>query len=235
MAMETRPELTGLLNCGVFWHPPRLGTVKRERMAYERLKQLAEFYTSDKCAEVLLPLICGAGSQPPGDDAKSQRSTGGYEEVSLRALDWLVINYAKKFRITYTVTPAGQKTMVFDMFNEYKMCLLRYKRVNFDPFRRGKRVFFSVGDKWYETTVGQLNFLHWASVYGVLDYARANNAAIVKDHAESMLEHSKLKALDAANGQTRKRKELSKSADVSCIVHTVSVEIVFDRAVRTKT
>ena len=59
--------------------------------------------------------------------------------------------------------------------------------------------------------------------------------SFVKDHAESMLQHTKLKALDAANGQTRKRKELSKSADVSCIVHTVSIEIVFDRAVRAKT
>jgi hypothetical protein len=233
--MIKAPDLSGLLNCGIFWHPQKLGTKKRERMACERLTQLAEFYSTAKCAEVLLPLICGAGAQPVVvDDAKSQRSIGGYEEVSLRALDWLVINYAKKFRITYTVTPVNKKTIVFDVFNEYKMCLMRYKRINFDPFRRGKRVFFSVDNKWYETTVGQLNFLHWASVYGVLDYARANNAAIVKDHAASMVEHIKLKAIDAATGQTRKRKELSKSADVSCIVHTVSVEIVFERAVRAK-
>lgn len=231
MAMINSPDLSGLLQCGIFWHPPRLGTKKRERMACERLKQLAEYYTAEKCTEVLLPLI---GSAAPLDDTKSTRSTTS-EEVSLRALDWLVINYSKKYRITYTVTPPGHKTMVFDVFNEYKMCLLRYKRVNFDPFRRGQRVFFSIGDKWYETTVGQLNFLHWASLYGVLDYARANNAAIVKDHAESMVEHTKLKALDAANGHTRKRKELSKSPTVSCMVHTVSVEIVFERAVRAHT
>ena len=169
----------------------------------------------------------GQEQQEPSPHKKNMPESSG--TCSLRALDWLVINYAKKHRITYMLRLPGKAPQLFDVFQEYKMCLLRYKRINFDPFRRGRRVYFQLnGNRWYETTVGQLNFIHWASIYGVLDFARANNAAIVKDHVSSLAQHAKLKAEDEVSGKGRKRKELSRRSDVDCVVYTMCTEIVFN-------
>ena len=54
--------------------------------------------------------------------------------VSLRTIDWLVTNYAK--RIALRIVSRGRPVFVHDA---YRTALAAYRRRNFDPFCRGTR------------------------------------------------------------------------------------------------
>lgn len=103
----------------------------------------------------------------------------GHFDVSLRQLDWLVTNYAKRVALRVTSID-GRSIYVHD---EYKACLGVYRRRSFDPFCRavrkrpdGSRVDYAVSLRVdsktsRRTTLAQLNFLCWAHANGVLRYA----------------------------------------------------------------
>lgn len=152
------------------------------------MQALAHYYTSDRVKEVLLPVI----------------SRNGEDKLSLRALDWLVTNYSKKNPIIYKVKPADMPEKFVNMYTEYKTWLWKYRRTHFDPFRRRHRLTFRVDGVEYTTTVGQLNFMYWASKYGVLEYARKHLDDIEKDHA-TVTKNKK----DAKQTGKRKRRQLS--------------------------
>ena len=63
-------------------------------------------------------------------------------EVSLRVLDWLVTNYAKKYLVSY---PLDDGTL-FIMFLDYKCQLKAYGKRLFDPFCRRDRLDDVVDD-----------------------------------------------------------------------------------------
>lgn len=152
---------------GRFWWEGSLCKKKETR-----LHRIFDYFDEECLKTMLLPIIEKEGS------------------LSLRALDWLVTNYSKKVPVVYTVTPPNKPEILFNLHREYKDWLRNHKRKNFDPFRRGQRIFFDIGDKTYESTVGQLNFFFWASRYGVLDYARANIEQIEKDQAIATKHHN---------------------------------------------
>lgn len=156
---ETRVQTRGG-RVGRFWWEGELCKKKETR-----LQRITEYFDEACLSRMLLPIILKQGS------------------LSLRALDWLVTNYSKKVPVVYNVKPPNKPETLFNLHREYKDWLRNHKRKNFDPFRRGKRIYFDLGDKTYESTVGQLNFFFWASRYGVLDYARAHINEIEKDQA----------------------------------------------------
>lgn len=88
--------------------------------------------------------------------------------VSLRALDWLVTNYAKRTGLVVNGVAVHQS---------YKDHLRTYRRRHFDPFQRvvsgniGKVTFEYAGDT-FATTVGQLNFVLWGHSHGLVEYIR---------------------------------------------------------------
>ena len=152
------------------------------------LEKIQDYFSAEKLRTVLLPIITKDGG------------------LSLRALDWLVTNYAKKFPVIYNIKPPNCPEVIVNIYRSYKSWLWNHKRKNFDPFRRGKRIYFhmdtpttaepcGIKPVMYESTVGQLNFFFWASRYGVLDYAQFNIKSIEKDQATSTklpVESSKL-------------------------------------------
>ena len=88
------------------------------------LRRIHLFFTPEIIANMLIPLInqqCG---------------------ISLRSLDWLVTNYAKKHNI---VCRARNQTM-FNIYHGYKVALTHFRRRNFDPFRRRSRIELVVAD-----------------------------------------------------------------------------------------
>ena len=87
-------------------------------------------------------------------------------EVSIRLMDWLVTNYSKQHKVVYTYTKDSIQR-IFDLHMEYKMTLDSYGRPLFDPFRRGPRITFNLGDETYTTTIGQMLFYHWAVTHEV--------------------------------------------------------------------
>ena len=161
------------------------------------LRALEKYYTPDVLRNVLVPII-------------SHSNAPKCDKLSLRALDWLVTNYSKKHPIIYKVKPLGMTERVINIYSEYRTWLWKHRRSRFDPFRRRQRLWFKVDGVEHTTTVGQLNFMYWASLYGVLDYARAHLAEIESDHTQST--RSKKPAADGTESGApaqRKRRQLS--------------------------
>ena len=101
--------------------------------------------------------------------------------VSLRILDWLVTNYAKRHNVVYQLVRHGEFNS-FNVFVEYKAMLKGYSKRFFDPFCRRSRVVFRGADgETLETTVGQLNFFRWAVEHDVVTYAIDHAADIEND------------------------------------------------------
>lgn len=209
---------------GVFWWEGRLCHKKKHR-----LHNIIEYFNETRLRDVLLPVL-------------SKRGT-----LSLRALDWLVTNYSKKKPVVYNVTPPSCPEVVVNMYRSYKTWLWNHKRKNFDPFRRGQRIFFTVDDKTYESTVGQLNFFFWASRYGVLDYAQRHIRDIEKDQALSTRHPQETKkpgdgggdggddggdddesAPAPHTGVKRKRRQLSQAPRQTVFVYPTQIKVVFN-------
>ena len=175
-----------------------------------RLKEMKTFYTPECIQTLLIPIITQNDS------------------LSLRVLDWLVTNYAKKNNVVYTHTlPNGEKLML-NVYSEYKSWLRNYRRRNFDPFRRRTRVSFTNKGKNYETTVGQLNFLYWAHKFGILQYTREHLAVIEQDMIQSLADVRKQKDRDLQRGIKRKRRELSCVPQSKCSIYTTNIRHKFD-------
>ncbi len=175
-----------------------------------RLEQISPFYDDEKVEKLLLPVVLQE------------------YDISLRALDWFVVNYCKRKRIVAQTTgPQGREAI--NIFKEYKDSLRHWRRRNFDPFRRRERVYFSWRDVEYTTTVGQLNFLRWAEQKGVIAQAR-NNLGDVERDMLTTLGKSKQRRKERPvllNGK-RKRTELTPALPCQCQVFPVEVDVVFD-------
>lgn len=111
--------------------------------------------------------------------------------VSIRLLDWLVVNYSKKNCTAYL-----HKGRVVNLHADYKDCLLRFRRTRFDPFRRGERITFTHLSKEYVTTKAQLNFFKWCFENGVIEFAERNMHLIQRDMLNTLASSKILKRLN---------------------------------------
>lgn len=218
---------------GRFWWE---GTLCKKKVW--TLEKIQNYFSNERLKTILLPII-----------------TKKEGHVSLRALDWLVTNYAKKIPVIYNVQPPDCPEMVVNIYRSYKTWLWNHKRKNFDPFRRGQRIFFTLDDDTYESTVGQLNFFFWASRYGVLDYAQRHIREIEKDQALSTRHHQqeqKRSAASTADGDDdgdgdddddgdgdddapvpgpplkKKRRQLSQAPRQTVFVYPTQIKVVFN-------
>jgi hypothetical protein len=198
-------------NVGRFWFS---NTLPRSR--WEQLNVIEEFYTDDRIENQLLPLI---------HKSNSAVTTG--KRVSLRVLDWLVTNFSKKNRIIYTLHLENGTTVPFNLYLQYKASLNRYKRHVFDPFRRHKRVYFVFKHHMFSTTVGQLNFMHWAFKHNIITYAQSRMAEIEADMTQCIKENQKDKEHFKKRGKKRCRKPLCKIVPRKCFVYSIDENVVF--------
>ena len=137
----------------------------------------------------------------------------GESKISLRLIDWLVTNYAKKHNISY-VTQSGRHVIVY---LAYKAHLKAYSKKMFDPFCRWNRIKFMD----MSTTVGQLSFFEWAIQDEVLDYLDTHFDDVQKDMDECST------TIQTAEGSRKKRHELSRSATKTVCRHDVRVSVSF--------
>jgi len=197
------------------------------------LERLNKIYTSDLLEQLIVPrsLKTLGITREYDHDEKSLESNG----LSLRCLEWLVTNYAKKYSIVLYNKNTKRR---FSIYTEYMRQLDHNRRLRFDPFCRHKRIYFywdleDVSTKKTNkvvllTTVGQLNFMHWAHENGVLKYAQENQEKIQKDMESTLSAVTKEKKHFKKIGQKRKRKELSKAPDTYCNVYSVDTLLYFD-------
>jgi hypothetical protein len=150
----------------------------------------------------------------PATLKRVQDILSGNSAISLRLLDWLVTNYAKKHNISYLTAADGRHVIVY---LAYKSHLKAYSKKMFDPFCRWKRIKFLD----MNTTVGQLNFFEWAIQDEVLDYLEAHYEEVQKDMDACST------TLAPKEGERRKRHELSRSATKALCLHSVPVSVSF--------
>ena len=174
---------------------------KKQRLILEKL---SPFYTEERIRSVLLPLIHRTDS------------------VSLRALEWVCTNYSKKHNIV-----CDAKEGVFNIHDGYTLSLSHFRRRNFDPFRRRERIKVVYGEEegeWVETTVGQLNFVHFAHERGVISFTRVNLDDIERDMNET---NARCKE-EKLSGKVKKRhRELSSAPSGKCFVFSSEGSVEF--------
>ena len=126
----------------------------------------------------------------------------------------------------------------FKVYNEYKLKLKAYGKINFDPFCRWTRITIPFNDEFYiETTIGQLNFFKWAIENEILKYIEEHYEEIEKDMTVRNNTSKNKKHLESSGesnngggggGKTRKkREELSVSACKCIKTENISVVIHF--------
>jgi hypothetical protein len=174
------------------------------------LNNLMDFYKSEEYLDKMLKIITG--------DSK----------ISLRIVDWFATNYAKKYYTLYTIEDNNDNIKRFKVYFDYKLKLKAYRKRRFDPFCRWERISIPYkGDKYIETTIGQLNFFKWAIENKVINYIEENYDTIEKD-MNSRNSTSKRKELKIDNTKTRKkREELSISATKSIKKEEVEIVVQF--------
>ena len=176
--------------------------VEFEMSVHQRtiLERMARFYTKDIIDEVLRPALSH------GTDASNP---------SLRVLDWLTVNYAKKHKLA-THLANGQK---FNVYQGYRVALQHYRRRLFDPFRRRLRLTVEHSNGDLVSTPGQLQFLAWAHQHGVLKYAREHADAIEADMNMATTRSKRAREEATKAGVRCKRNELSRPCSAKVTVY----------------
>lgn len=176
----------------------------KERVLLNRLNKA---YTYEMVRDVLLPLI-------------TQTSP-----VSLRALDWAVVNWSKQHSIICSSSEPGHMT---NIHNVYRAALSHWKRRLFDPFRRRERILLEVDGKTHHTTLGQANFALFTYETGILAYV-IGHVDDIEDDMNRVARRQKQERFEANRaGVAHKRKELTPSNQTLCFAYDAPVRVVFD-------
>jgi hypothetical protein len=95
--------------------------------------------------------------------------------MSIRLIDYFVTKYSKNNKITYKLNDENtNKEQSFNIYTSYKQQLKAYQKKHFDPFSRGDRIPYFLGEQCIITTIGQLNFFKWLISKKVYEYIRDN-------------------------------------------------------------
>ena len=171
------------------------------------LKRLQREYTPEIAQRVLIPLL-------------TQTSP-----VSLRALDWAVVNWSKQHNVVCSSLRPGETTNVH---HAYRSALHFWKRRLFDPFRRRTRIEMTVDGEIYETTLGQANFALWTYQTGVLAYVLSHIGDIEENMNNVSQRQKKIKRDAVKAGTKRKRRELTPSGGAVCVAYRAPVKVCFE-------
>lgn len=170
---------------------------------------LRDFYTHERVRTLLLPLLDRRAS------------------ISLRTLDWVCTNYAKRHHIVCRGSEEGGG--LFSIHHEYKVALSVFRRARFDPFRRGVRVVWHDDDGVRrESSIGQLNFIKWAHESGLLRFTRRSAPAIEAEMYTASAAHRRELRAKRHRGEVHKRAALSPPSVFQCHVYHAPSVVRFD-------
>lgn len=106
----------------------------------------------------------------------------GTDAISLRTIEWFVVNYSKHYNISYRINGRSEP---FNVHGSYELKLKSLKKAFFDPCCRKSRIQFSYNtNECIITTIAQLNFFKWFVENNLLDYMRDNLVEIKADQKE---------------------------------------------------
>ncbi len=187
LSLEEAKEKPRYFKCGLFW-----GNLDVPEMHVALLISVLEYFTEKRLRKDVLPFVTRKA------------------DISLRLLGWLATNYVKEHPVTYLITCKDASKRTINVLQSYHAMMKQYHRRHFDPFRRKYRIYFTIDDESYGTTIGQLLFLKWVAEEFVVDYAR-NFKTEIENH---MLIHTDAKREEREKeeemGITHKRSEFIK-------------------------
>lgn len=197
------PDTPHVHEIGAFWSVQPI-----EPAARNRLQALLPHLTPERMRLIVLPLV------------------SGHSRLSMRALDWLVINYAKCNKLTLM----SERGILVCVYEEYRANLRYWQRHLFDAFRRRARIFIESEGWTYSTTVGQLNYLYFCERMGVLHYAVGHRQEIETHMANRIATCRTLKRQEAKNAPNKKprRCELSVPSTLKCQILDLPVRVRLD-------
>jgi len=175
---------------------------RKEAMLLERLERE---YTTQVLREALLPLQANV--------------------VSLRSLDWAVVNWSKKHNVICTSSVPGQMTNVHQV---YRTTLSFWKRRLFDPFRRRRRIHVNIDGVEYKTTLGQANFALWGYKTGILAYVLRHIDDIEHDMHRASKKQKERQATSGGSVNRKPRAKLTHAAEALCIAYASPSIVFFD-------
>lgn len=153
--------------------------ISLENSKFRLFKQkLLPFWTEDRIRSIFLPIV------------------NDCNPVSLRMLDWLCTNFAKRRSVVCVRKyPQNNNVEFVDICQRYKQECAEHRRAGFDPFARahGKNaddwiLLCDIDGQTFRTTVAQLNFLQWAEENEVLRYAKDHRSEIAAEMRENQAE-----------------------------------------------
>jgi len=181
------------------------------------MSRCLKFFSKDYNLKQMLPIICGA------------------DDISLQMIDWSATNYAKETNLSYSIKKIlpddsnSPGVREFVVYNDYKSCLKSYTKELFDPFCRGDKIYFEYSEgEGIETSVGQLNFFHWAIENKFLDWIRTNIDLVNEHKRQTKLRHKEMMQAAKENNANLKKRELIVSASKTISQQDVKVTIKFD-------
>jgi hypothetical protein len=120
-------------------------------------------------------------------------NTLSLSSISIRLIDHFVTKYSKTNKINYKLKE-NDVEQTFNVHTSYKQQLKAFQKRHFDPFSRGDRVPYFMGDSCIITTIGQLNFFKWFISKKIYNYIMDNQYNIENDmNRRNKNDHNKLK------------------------------------------
>lgn len=107
-------------------------------------------------------------------------------DISIRILEYFVTNYSKKNNIAYKIRNNGVISL-FNVYIEYNNQLNAYSKKYLDAFCRKKKIIYSYYCKEdkstinFKSSIGQLNFFHWAIRNRIIKYVKMHLTEIEND------------------------------------------------------
>jgi len=124
------------------------------------LKSLENFYINHENYSILLQII----------------NTDTF--ISIRLIDYFITKFSKHNKINLKINNIEN---VLNIYISYKQQLKIYQKKYFDPFSRGDRIPYFLGNICIITTIGQLNFFKWFLSKNIYNYMLYNKAVIEND------------------------------------------------------
>jgi len=114
-------------------------------------------------------------------------------KISIRLIDHFVTKYSKINKISFKLKE-NDTEQIFNIHTSYKQQLKAFQKRHFDPFSRGDRIPYFMGENCVITTIGQLNFFKWFISKKIFDYIQNNHEVIENDmNKMNRLENKKIK------------------------------------------
>jgi hypothetical protein len=139
------------------------------------IKSLEKFYDDMNNIDLFIPIINSESS------------------ISIRLIDHFVTKYSKNNKISFKLKENDIEQQ-FNVHTSYKQQLKAFQKRHFDPFSRGDRIPYFMGDNCVITTIGQLNFFKWFISKKIYDYIKEHQITIENDmNKRNKIENKKIK------------------------------------------